>query len=288
MATATHIKPGASLTRKILHHSVHIPVSKKAPAMLLLVSVLSLIAWLGHSPSIPYLSEKQNVVNSLLVKWSWAWSLLCLVPSVMLTACLYSGLKWRAVLCHLSRLLVAHCIWFFTTRAFVLLKLVVGVCSDGSSKGYEDCVRENASWNGFDISGHVFLLTYCVYVLTEEVSGLRWEVLGEFEDCLQQEYRAMDKLAKARELLPHIHRHFSPFAQGLELFAATLMTLWVAMAITTSLYFHTVLEKVLGGVWGWVAWKATYGWLYGKAYSPDRPDQGFLNPLKQVYRTEDS
>ena len=269
-----------SFVRKILLNTVHVPVSRKAPAIMAVVLLLSILSWLDVSPPSSWLSDKGNAVNSLLVKWSWAWSLLCLAPSVMLTAFFYSGLQWREVMGHFSRLLVAHCVWLLVTRAFVSLDSVVGVCSDGSGRGRGECLQEGSSWAGFDISGHVFLLTYCVYLLTEEVSGLRLEVWGEFEGSLQLEHRALSKpqLSWARKVLPHLHTVCSPLAQGLELLAAALMTVWVAMLFSTSLYFHSVPEKLLGGVCSWLAWVLTYSWLYGRAYLPRRPDQGLLYP----------
>ena len=269
-----------SNVRKVLHYTVHLPVSRKAPTLMAILSLLSLVAWVDLSPQCPYLSDKRNTVNSLLVKWSWGWSLLCLGPSVMLTAFIYSALQWRQVLYHFSRLLVAHCIWLSATQAFIFLDSAVGVCSDGSDKDRTDCLQGEGSWEGFDISGHVFLLTYCVYVLTEEVAGLKWEVWSEFDGSLELEHTAMDKLGKASEILPHIHFLCSPLAAGLELFAAALMTLWITMTIITSLYFHSVTEKLLGGVCGWLGWLLTYGCVYGKAYMPRRPEQGLLHPLR--------
>lgn len=283
------LRPANTLVRKLLHYSVHLPVSSKAPVVMVTLLLLSFVAWLDLSPKNPWLSDKRNAVNFLLLKWSWGWSLLCLCPSVMLTAFLYSGLQWREVLRHFSRLLVAHCVWFSVTHAFVSLDSAVGACADRSGRGRSQCLQEGSSWDGFNISGHVFLLTYCVYVLTEEVSGLRWEVWGEFDGCLQLEHRALSKLAVVKELLPQLHTLCSPLASCLELLAAALMFVWVAMTVSTSLYFHSVPEKLLGGVCSWLAWLLTYGWLYGKAYMPNRPDQSLLHPLKHLpHCTENS
>ena len=276
-----------SFVRKVLLNSVHLPVSRKVPAIMAVVLLLSILAWLDVSPPSSWLSDKRNVVNSLLVKWSWAWSLLCLAPSLMLTAFFYSGLQWREVMGHFSRLLVAHCIWLSLTHAFVSLDSAVGDCSDGSGRKRRECLQEGSSWNGFDISGHVFLLTYCVYVLTEEVSGLKLEVWEEFDGSLHLEHRTLSKpqLSWARTVLPQMHTLCSPLAQGLELLAAALMTVWVAMLFSTSLYFHSVTEKLLGGVCSWLAWLLTYGWLYGRAYMPHRPDQGLFHPQRHIRRS---
>lgn len=276
------VRPANSVVRKILHYSVHLPVSCKVPVLMAIMLLLSCVAWLDLSPESSWLSDKRNPVNSLLVKWSWGWSLLCLCPSVMLTAFLYSGLQWRQVLRHFSRLLVAHCVWFSVTRAFVLLDSAVGTCSDVTHSTRSQCVEDGSSWVGFDISGHTFLLTYCVYVLTEEVSGLRLEVWAEYDGALELEHRAVNKLGGVVGALCRLHALCSPLAHSLELFAAALMTVWVAMVIATSLYFHSMPEKLIGGLCSWLAWQLTYGWLYGKVYMPTRPDQGLLHPLKHI------
>ena len=243
---------------ELLLVSIYLPVSKKAPIIMTTVSLLSLAAWLELSPPCASLAYKNNLFNSLLVKWSWGWSLLCLVPTVILTTTLSSGLQWKQMLTHLSRLAVAHCIWLTTTSAFIALDSAVGDCSSGSGGSRTECLREKGVWHGFDISGHVFLLTYCVYVLTEEMAGLREGV------CYELQRRSMHKLQRASTAL----------ALTLELFGAVLMVLWVAMTITTSLYFHTFMEKVLGGAIGFLAWLLTYGFLFSRAGLPPKPLHG--------------
>ena len=273
-----------SFVTKSLNYSVHLPVSKKAPILMICVLLLSALSALELSPHSPSLADKNNVFNSLLVKWSWGWSLLCLLPTVTLTASLYTGLRWKEVLGHLARLAVAHCIWFLVTNAFVFVDSALGTCSDGSGSGRRECVQGKGSWHGFDISGHVFLLTYCVYVLTEEVAGLRWEVWGTYMESLGRQERIVSKLSLAHEQLPYIHLTCTPVAHGLELFAAALMTIWIAMTMTTSLYFHSLPEKVLGGLLSFLAWLLTYGWLYGRKGAPHNPSHGFLSPFTHSQR----
>ena len=272
---------------RVLNYTLHLPVAKKVPILMVMVLLLSVLASLELTPYIPCFADKNNVFNSLLVKWSWGWSLLCLVPTVMITASLYTGLRWKEVLGHLARLGVAHCMWFFVTKAFVVVDSAVGSCSDGSGQTRRECLQQKASWHGFDISGHVFLLTYCVYVLTEEVAGLRWEVWGKYEEHLQWQERTVNKLNWVQELLPQMYRVCSPLAHGLELFAAALMVIWIAMTITTSLYFHSLPEKALGGLFSILAWLLTYGWLYGRPAMPLKPNQSLLYPThtqRDLYR----
>ena len=233
---------------------------------MLIVLLLSVLSALDLSPHSSFLQDKNNIFNSLLVKWSWGWSLLCLLPTVTLSASLYTRLRPREVLGHLARLVVAHCIWFLVTNAFVYVDSSVGACSDGSGRNRRECVWGKANWHGFDISGHVFLLTYCVYVLTEEVAGLRW---GRYKVP-----RRGKKLIWVQKTLPQMHQ----ISCALELFAAALMVVWIAMTITTSLYFHSLPEKIVGALVSFIAWLLTYGWLYGRKHTPPKPPHSILNP----------
>lgn len=270
-----------SLARRLLHYTLHLPVTTKVPVLVTVVVLLSSISSLGLSPD-SWFAERNNPINTHLLKWSWGWTLLCLCPSVMITSCLYTGLDRLAVLRHFSRLLVAHCIWYSVTSAFVVLDSFVGQCGDGSANGRAMCVREGHHWSGFDVSGHIFLLTYCVYVLTEEAANLRAEVWYEYNGCLEMEQRALLKLSSRKDLLPQLHRLCSPLASSLELLAAAEVLLWTVMVGATSLYFHSFLEKVLALICGYVAWRMTYRRLYGQPYLPCRPDEGLLHPLKHM------
>lgn len=270
-----------SLARKLLHYTLHLPVATKVPVLLTTVILLSSVSSLGFSPD-SWLAERRNPINTHLLKWSWGWTLLCLCPSVMITSCLYTGLDRLSVLRHVSRLLVAHCVWYSMTSVFVVLDSFVGQCDDGSANSRAACVRDGRQWSGFDISGHVFLLTYCVYVLTEEAANLRVEVWYEYNGSLEMEQRALLKLSSRKDFLPHMHRLCSPLAGALELLATAEVLLWTVMVGATSLYFHSFLEKVLGFICGYVAWNITYCRLYGHSYLPCRPDEGLLHPLKHM------
>ena len=256
-------------TEQLLLFIVHFPVFWKAALIMTTVLLLSILDALELSPHCPVLADKNNVANGLLVKWSWGWTLLCLVPTVLLTA---SGLEWRQLSSHLSRLAVAHCVWLVVTSAFVALDSAVGQCSVGLVRSRRECVRLRGNWEGLDISGHVFLLTYCVYVLTEEVAGLKRCV------CRNNHKRSLQLPRRTHSKLPQDHQpHLQTLSRGLELFAAVLMVLWVAMTVTTSLYFHSLPEKVIGGVIAFLAWLLTYGWLFGQASMPPKPHQNVIS-----------
>ena len=203
----------------------------------------------------------------------------------MVTSFLYSGFNLREVLRHFARLGVAHLIWMSVTSLFVIIDSYTGVCEDNDSiLERSDCIKRGHFWSGFDISGHIFLLTYCVFVLTEECANIKLEVWDEYQGVLHFENRVVNKLSdKTKELLPQVHRLVGYFIDKLELLALTEVLLWMVMLTATSLYFHSFTEKILGYAFGLLSWYLTYGLLYGSArYLPCRPEEGLLHPLRHL------
>ena len=277
-----------SLMRKIMHNTLHLSVLNKALLILIILLVGSTLCAYNLSPDSPF-SDRHNPLNLYLVKLSWGWTLFCLTPIVMVTSFLYSGLDWRVVVQHFARLGVAHFIWFTVTSLFVAIDSYTGVCT-----GKEDilersvCMKKGHYWDGFDISGHVFLLTYCVYVITEECANIKLEVWDEYEGALHFENRVVDKLTdRAKQVLPQMHRLTSYFVDKMELLALTEVLMWTVMVIATSLYFHSFAEKILGYAIGLLSWYLTYRLLYGRAsYLPCKPEEGLLHPLRHLRNAE--
>ncbi len=204
---------------------------------------------------------------------------MCLVPTVMFSSFLYTGMSWNMVLKHFARIGVSHTIWLTLTTSFVLLDEAIGTCSGDDASGRSECLRNGHLWEGFDISGHIFLLTYCILVLTEETAGIRWEVWSLYEDMWMQEHQVVNKMSDERkEQLLILHRLSTWPVSLLELLATAQVILWTVMLTTTSLFFHSVFEKLLGFVLGCLAWYLTYGWLYGRPYTPCKPSEGHLHP----------
>lgn len=268
--------------RKFVCSTLHLPIPIKAPLLLLLVIFGSLLCSLSLVPE-SYFSDKNNPYNKYLVKYCWGWTLICVLPSVLFTSFLYSALKWRLVVKHFGRVAVAHVIWYTMTNFFVLLDSLVGVCSEETVMGRSDCFRRGHSWIGFDISGHVFLLTYCIYILTEECANIRLEVWQEYNVILLSEHHVVGKLtAKQKQVLPQLHQMASWLIEPLELLATAEILLWTFMVLLTSLYFHSFLEKLLGFALGYMTWYFTYRWLFGRPFMPSKPEEGLLHPMRQL------
>jgi len=269
-----------SLVRRFVHHTLHLPAFYTAVFMFLIVLVGSVVCALDLAPKDSIFADKHNIVNIYMVKYSWGWTLLLLIPTTVFPAALYSGFQRGLIMRHLSRLLVSHCIWWTVTNLFVAIDSNVGECEIDSITNRYKCIHSGHQWLGFDISGHVFLLTYCVFVIKEEAANIKLEVWYEFENTLDREHHVTDKL-KAREVLLKLHGWCSWFVEPLELMNLALMLVWVFMAACTSIYFHTMAEKVLGFSIALTAWYLTYHWLYGRfKYAPCKPDEGCFHPIR--------
>ena len=272
-----------TFVRKIVHGTLHAPILNKALLLFAIVLLGSSLCAYELSPDSP-LSDRHNPLNIYLVKLSWGWTLICIVPTILITSFLYSGLNFRVILRHFGRLGVAHLIWMCITSLFVLIDSYTGVCSNEGILKRSECIKQGHRWIGFDISGHIFLLTYCIYIITEECANIKLEVWGEYDGALQFQNRVVDKLTdNAKQTLPQVHRLSSYFIDKLEILALAEVLLWTVMVMATSLYFHSFAEKILGYLFGVVLWYMTYRVLYGgSAYVPCTPDEGMLHPLRHL------
>ena len=170
------------------------------------------------------------------------------------------------------------------TSLIVLLDSIVGICAVDDITDRSVCIKSGHVWTGFDISGHVFLLSYCIYVITEESANIKLEVWYEYTNTIAQENHVMNKLPeRVKTGLPLLHKIASWLIEPLELLSLALVLVWTVMIAATSLYFHSFVEKVLGFACGYIAWYLTYKCLYGKyPYVPCRPDEGLLHPQRHL------
>lgn len=274
-----------TLQRKIICAITHSPPEIKWLFILATVILGSSMHALQLSPGEETaLADKRNPFNVLFVKWSWGWTLICIVPTVILTSALYTGLNKWAIMRHVSRVGVAHLIWYTMTLSFESLDGYYGECSDGGITSPRACVKQGKEWNGFDISGHIFLLTYCILILTEESANIKMEVWREYNGTLINQERVVSKLpATFSHLLPEMHRFLTLAVNLLEMLATAEMILWSIMLCTTSLYFHTLLEKLIAVAIAVGAWYLTYRVLYGRVpWLPSKPEEGLLHPVRQL------
>ena len=204
--------------------------------------------------------EKNNALNVYFVKISWFWTLVCIFPISVTTGYLLSGVSIKGVFVSLGRLSVATAVWWILTTFFIHVDQITGVCSAGEDVlDRMSCRKGGHTWIGFDISGHIFLLTYSILVVTEELKALK-EI-----QSLQDVGDDIGDVTSAREHHMHV-RDTLKVLKSLSWYFKSLCFCFMfaafAMLVATSLFFHTFVEKVLGLALGISVWWLTYGFLY--------------------------
>ncbi|KAJ7331994.1 hypothetical protein JRQ81_014174 [Phrynocephalus forsythii] len=202
-----------------------------------------------------YMSNKRNLLNIYFVKFAWAWTLFLLLPFISITHYLLTR-NLVVVAQRLSTLLAGTAIWYACTGVFLHIEDLTGSCYSSSNldvllkehPSRLQCQQAHGFWHGFDISGHCFLLSYCVLMIVEEIT-------------------VMHSLNTSR----------NPRLQGivsiLFLALSVLIFIWVWMFFTTAIYFHNLSQKVFGTLMGLLAWYGTYRFWYLKPFSPGLPPQ---------------
>jgi len=145
--------------------------------------------------------------------------------------------------------------WFFGHGIFERIHLVSGSCvprtngpilSANTAISPAICKSEGGAWNGFDISGHCFMLCHASLFL--------WEELLRIQQLKNDRYNK----ESIRKLKPdYIIKLDNIITIGLYLIGA----LWYLMLLSTSLHFHSWLEKYLGTTFGVAFCIAFYRWL---------------------------
>ena len=201
-----------------------------------------------------YFANQNNALNLYFVKFSWGWTLLILGSCSIITVfkC-KTNMKTTAIelIKILARLAIATLVWYCGTGLFLTIEEHTGVCGIPKYHDKVSCKKNGFFWNGFDISGHCFLLVWCNLVITEEVHKL-----FECKNVKGSNLNSFDTFEKTindiqSNIVTLIFRSLS-----------CLIVLWDLMIISTNIFFHTALEKLLGTLIAIIFWIFTYKLIY--------------------------
>lgn len=242
------------LCRKVLF----MDVSVKIGIYVIGVFVASVIADLFAVPHM-YFSSKKNLLNRLFVRFGWGWILLFLGSLISLTVYVSTGTRVGAVRRHLLRLAVTTFCWYSCTYAFDYIEQSTGICTELTLDTKQKCRRAGKMWLAFDISGHVFVLTYGLLTIIEECRVFKdWKRLREIldkEDLQQVRKLNPDELDRAKEA----YEYLTPYIKLNIICLAVLTLIYEFMLIITSVYrFHSLTEKVAASMIAVVSWFLTY------------------------------
>lgn len=188
----------------------------------------TVVQQMGVAPASATFESKENPLNTLFVKRGWFWTIAFL--SVYLVTS-WLNLANRHTLQHsVYRISLATAYWFMLTQQFlgdaILHRILVftGECSDSRFSAFHECRSQGEVWVGFDVSGHCLLLILSSLLIINELRLLN---------------SASNRSSKDASLFKLLHS-FASIA------LVMLVVLWWIMLVATSLYFHSVLEKVVG------------------------------------------
>ncbi|KAI1298708.1 Acyl-coenzyme A diphosphatase FITM2 [Halotydeus destructor] len=243
---------------------------------------------------VPIKTSKDNILNQWFVKLGWGWTLALCTPFVILTtqvmnssypkdnepqrrendeqSPLLSGsqpsslsdkaskLFYMVVTPDMTRIVVNTMIWYFSTNSFIAVEDYFGSCIGFANKSRVACQKIGGSWDGFDISGHTFILLYSTLSILEEVSVMvGWEPFGHHLNAQQQHFKKQSF---------GDHKQFVVYSNLLKpirilfVLLTVLTVIWDFMLIQTALYYHTMIQKAIAAIWAVAAWFLTYRLLY--------------------------
>ncbi|XP_039258622.2 acyl-coenzyme A diphosphatase FITM2-like [Styela clava] len=199
-----------------------------------------------------YFSSKRNILNQYFVKFGWAWTLALSALYVLTGTVNYYKQYKRKLFNALARSVILTIFWFlFTITLFgAVSRITYPDCVNYDGKIIENVTDERSCmklagkhyWIGFDISGHAFILTLTILMISSELQKQYWKTSERSEG-----YVGLHSKAAMDILLP--------FFYGLNL---VLIFIWGISLIATCLYFHVFLSKMLGAGFGIFSWWICY------------------------------
>jgi len=211
------------------------------------------------------LTNKQNPLNSLLVKWGWGWTftsvgLFLLSSSLVVHGAVFTFHNLKNIL----YLLVGTVVWFvFAQLLFPYVEHRTGVCQLSEITDKRSCAKAGYWWTGFDSSGHCFLLLWNILFIAEEVqvfnSIKQIRETGQ-KNLLSKKDGSGDK-SKSTDLQERVEKWFYLLEYQL-LIISLLTVVWEIMILVTAVHFHTTAEKLAGSLCGLLSWFLVYRVLH--------------------------
>ncbi|XP_032520772.1 acyl-coenzyme A diphosphatase FITM2 [Danaus plexippus] len=271
------------ICKKLLFYDTNLKIAIYLGALFL----LSLIADVLTFPK-SYFSRSDNIFNQYFVKIGWFWTLFLTIPYVFLTSYTTCCGKRKLIGTHLVRLFIATLFWYFWTTLFNVIEVKYGRCNSRNITDKVTCLKNGHFWNGFDISGHCFILIYSSLILIEEAKAINgWERIKDFIRDETYSRSLNDKSARVNplkninkedlEVLKTSYEKFTPYVRAFLIAIAGLQLLWDVMLVSTILYYHIMVEKFISGVIAILTWFVTYRVWYTLPYLlPNPPGQGLF------------
>ncbi|OQR67133.1 FIT family protein CG10671 isoform 1 [Tropilaelaps mercedesae] len=273
---------GNTILMVILHvcrRAVLIDAKHKVGIYLGFLFIGSTISDIGFPVPKTYFSNKSNVFNVYFVKFGWGWTMALTSLYIYLTSSVYCAGDKHRITQHLLRMLTGTAIWSLVTNFFVYVESKTGACSASKIVLRSACLDRGHRWIGFDISGHCFLLIFCHLLISEELRTLfNWERIADIIRNEQfDEESPMNHLNdEQKQALRKNYPRYTPYIRALFIALTMLALLWDVMLVGTVLYFHTMVQKVAGGIFAVLCWYFAYRFWYPSGVLPPMPGVGLI------------
>jgi len=273
--TSTQNSKDAALPRTILLDIYHIsrdvilffcrriifgPIQFKLLVTFAIIIIGSILKSLELAPN-SYLSVRTNIFNKYFAKLGWGWTIGLLGPFIYLTLVTTHN-HYRILTHHLVRLLIATGVWYIITSLFFHFEAYTGMCTNEEMRGATKkvCISRGHEWQeGHDFSGHTFLLLYALLIINEEVKSY------------DKGTKIVDKAVKtttttttnengdgSSNIENQRLKIISKIIRILYVLLAALTVLWEFMLLSTALYFHHTLDKLIAAGLAVFFWYITY------------------------------
>jgi hypothetical protein len=230
---------------KKVHKFIFAPVQLKIWIYLSALILFSLLKEIDYVPS-SYFQSKKNILNVYFVKFGWGWTLAVMIPFIILTSQLYiDENSYKRLGKNILRLTVSTLFWWLWTSIFEYIDHQTGECESENFLTKRECRANENDWiNSIDISGHTFLLIHSLLFITEEIKLFTQWIRNQ-----RAQSRNSNRIIKT-------YLSYNLILIGI------LAFVWEIMLISTFLYFHTLLHKILAAIVAIFSWYFSYNHFY--------------------------
>uniref|UniRef100_A0A2P2I0U8 FIT family protein CG10671-like n=1 Tax=Hirondellea gigas TaxID=1518452 RepID=A0A2P2I0U8_9CRUS len=162
---------------RYFRHYMLIPLLVRAAVTVFVVCFLSLLEGADEISHVDGLTAKNSILNMVFVKKGWAWTMSATVVLLLSLLPLASEPR-HFVLTSLARLVLLSAVFYFwCALVFPSIEHWTGLCLSKNVvmpiQNKRKCVKKGHIFYSFDISGHAFLMVYCVLTLMQEARGMK-------------------------------------------------------------------------------------------------------------------
>lgn len=198
-----------------------------------------------------YFSNRRNIFNVLFVKKGWGWTFFVLAGYLFCILLKKRVTNLKVFYQHFTRLFVLTIAWFLSTSIFDIVENYTGSCLGQEVLDKLNCKENGFIWSGFDVSGHCFLLTFCILIINEELHSTNAYNLSS-DDESQSNYTKEKELKSMKSVygIDIEEKYIDHALEVLSVMLIVFMLLWEVMLFFTCAYFHTLLQKLCGIIAG--------------------------------------